>query len=70
MMQLKEVRHRMTVPSGPRDNLSFCWGHLTSSFRGALLREPGIHNPGSDVQHPKLTQGLRIPGLRQWRIPE
>ena len=40
-----------------------------SSFRGALLREPGIHSPCVHVQHLTSPQGVWIPGLRQAAHP-
>jgi hypothetical protein len=40
------------------------------SFRGALLREPGIHNPCGGVRCRTTILGLWIPACAKRRIPE
>jgi hypothetical protein len=51
-----------------RGNAEVCL-FFSSSFRGALLREPGIHNPCVVVQHQTLSQGVWIPGPRKDACP-
>jgi hypothetical protein len=43
---------------------------MSSSFRGALLREPGIHNPRVGVQLEHYYRGYGFRAYAKWRIPE
>jgi len=52
-------------------------GPWITSFRGALLREPGIHNPGTLRIIPTCGYGFRAPrararrpGMMEWTAPD